>query len=419
LLQQEAHPNMQEPLQQLRLFLQRSGKTLSEGGIHTPNHRWVICVGLAWLYRIFGEEKYRQRIDNWLAEGIDQDPDGQFHEKSTYIYSPVCDRVFLTMARLLNRPELLDVVRKNLEMTLYYLRPNGEVVTENSGRQDQSMIGFPYAYYYPYRYFAIRDGNGQFAEVCRRIETQSIERLPAYLNYLLEDEEVQKPLPATAPLPENYFKVFRHSNLARIRRGKLDATIMSGNSIIFSLHKGNAVLQGLRFASSFFGKGQFIGKSLEQEGNVMVLNWEAEGPYYQLYPENLLPDDGDWGKMDRQQRPKTEVQRLQARVGIEEREGKFQIAISVSGTDRVPLALELSFRRNGVLSQVTPVDGIADAFLAKGNTCTFTCDDQVISFGPGRVEHSWTQLRGAFPKMDGQAVYLTGFTPFEHKLEIS
>ena len=42
-----------------------------------------------------------------------------------------------------------------------------------------------------------------------------------------------------------------------------------------------------------------------------------------------------------------------------------------------------------------------------------------IEFGPGRVEHTYTQVRGAVPKWDGQCVYLTGTTPFEFTLKIT
>jgi len=35
------------------------------------------------------------------------------------------------------------------------------------------------------------------------------------------------------------------------------------------------------------------------------------------------------------------------------------------------------------------------------------------------VEHTYTQIRGALPKWDGQSVYLTGLTPFRARLKIS
>ena len=36
-----------------------------------------------------------------------------------------------------------------------------------------------------------------------------------------------------------------------------------------------------------------------------------------------------------------------------------------------------------------------------------------------RAEHTWTQVRGALPKWDGQSVYITGFTPFRMTLNIA
>lgn len=42
----------------------------------------------------------------------------------------------------------------------------------------------------------------------------------------------------------------------------------------------------------------------------------------------------------------------------------------------------------------------------------------MIEFGPGRVEHTYTQVRGASPKWDGMSVYLTGLTPFRATLDI-
>ena len=113
-----------------------------------------------------------------------------------------------------------------------------------------------------------------------------------------------------------------------------------------------------------------------------------------------------------------ECQKLLSEVRIREKGKGFQIDISVLGTDRVPVALELAFRSGGTLEKVQSVENIPEAYLLKDGFGTFQSGKQKIRFGPGRAEHQWTQLRGALDKLDAQSVYLTGFTPFEHQLTI-
>ncbi|NQU53298.1 MAG: hypothetical protein HQ522_12250, partial [Bacteroidetes bacterium] len=211
LLQKIKFSNKEKLLGLFEKFLKNAGEAFVVGGIHTPNHRWVVSMAMARLNQLFPDDRYIKRIDEWLHEGIDIDPDGQFEERSTYIYTPLSNRCFVTMAKLLDRQELLEPVRKNLRMTLYYVHPNGEIATEASGRQDQFKVGFMEHYYVPLRYMALHDKNGQFAKLVRQIEKTVPEKILGYLVYLLEDPEYRNSLPQSANLSDNYIKEFPHS----------------------------------------------------------------------------------------------------------------------------------------------------------------------------------------------------------------
>ncbi len=410
----------------LATFIQRGADGLITGGVHTPNHRWVVCAALAWANSLFPKPAYVARIDQWLAETIDLDPDGQYTEKSTTVYSPIVNRALLTVARLLNRPSLREPVRKNLEMTLYYVHADGEVVTEASRRQDRYQRGSMGRYYFSYRTLALLDGNGRFAAMCRLIE-DSTQRKVGELAAFLVEPELLRSLPAPAPLPTDYAKHFSYSQLVRLRRGAASATILAANTTLFSYHRGAAALEALRFATAFFGKGQFTADTLEVRDGRYILRQTLEGPYFQpLSAEQIAHGDhtkmapnGTLATNSKAMRTQSNIQRLEAVVTITENAGRFSLAFSITGTADVPVSLELAFRAGGQLSGVEPVPHIADAYLLRSGTGRYTLGRDVIEFGSGRVEHTYTQVRGALPKADAQSVYLTGLTPFHATLSIA
>jgi hypothetical protein len=419
LLEGSAVPGKDRITQPLKQFLLQAGEALKVGGIHTPNHRWVVCSALAELYKIKQDPAYLARAERWLSEGIDMDADGQYEEKSSYIYSSLSNRVLISTARGFDKPQLYEYVRRNLNMNFYYLHPNGEIVTEASGRQDNSIIGTLENYYYPYRYMALKDGNGQYAAACRLIEETAFEKTAGFLYYFLEDKSLWEELPAAQALPSSYSKVFPNSNLARVRRGSYDASILAKSPVFFTFHKAGLALQGVRFASAFFGKGQFVSESLTEGEQGFILSSYLKGPYYQPFPQEKIPGDGDWAKMPRSERPQSEVQELYSKVTVREEAQGFSVEISIDGTERVPVALELIFRPGGTFVGTVPHETLEDTYYLKSGTGTYSHAGSAIRFGPGLHRHRWVQIRGALPKQDAPTVFLTGYTPFHHVLSLT
>ncbi|NRB47914.1 MAG: hypothetical protein HRU41_09610 [Saprospiraceae bacterium] len=405
-------------LEKMEAFLKNAGKCLLVGGAHTANHRWVIASALARLNSFFPSKKYTDRIDVWLSEGIDMDPDGQYTEQSVSIYSPTCDDMFLTMGRLLEREDLMDVVRKNLDMTLYYIQPGGEVLTDASGRQDAARTGYVNGYYYTYLFFAIKDKKPAYSAVCALIEREMPERVLHYLPYILELPTFNLSIPAPSKIPDNYFKRFAHSGVFRIRRGETDMSVIEKNPTFFSFMKGNAVLQSLRLAAAFFGeRGQFIAEQTDFDGTKIVLSKTEKHGYFQPFPKDKIPGDGIYEKMPREQRTLSEPQVMHYRVSISENNGKLRMDIEVEGTDHVPVSMEMSFRPGGELSGTTTDKFVDDSFFLEEGMGQYKVGKDIITFGPGLATHKWATMRGMLPKQNGNSVYITGYTPFKHTIE--
>lgn len=401
--------------QLLENFLQKAGRALSHGGIHTPNHRWVVCAALAQINALFPGRRLVRRIDQWLAEGIDLDAEGQFIERSTAGYNAVVDHALTVTALKLGRPELLDPVRKNLDAMAYLLHPNGEVVTEISRRQDLNTRGTMAGYWFALRTLAIRDGNGLYASMLRFLEPRH-----ADLAQLMEYPELQGRLPEATPIPDDYEREYPLSGMTRVRRGKTSLTLLhTGNSRFLTLRRGEAAIGALRFATAFFGKGQFIPGSFEKQGGVYCFRQEIQGRYLQPVDDpGLLPvTPENWIKASGR-REQTQRCRMVYEATVRETATGLEISLSAQGTDNVPLAVEINFLEGGELTGVVPVAGSNSAFLLKEGFGEYRMGGDVLRFGPGHAEHQWVQLRGAEPALPGTSVYLTGYTPFQHVLTL-
>ncbi|WP_289661302.1 hypothetical protein [Flavobacterium panacagri] len=436
--------------EKVKQFILNAGEAMITGGVHTPNHRWVICAALANINALYPDTRYVNRIDEWLAEGIYLNEDGHYSERSG-IYSAVIDKALITMARLLKRPQLLEIVNKNLITYFYYTETNGDLVTVDSKRQDQFMALKVTKFYWQYRYMAIRTQNPMFVYM-----VNTIEKLPEFtsdilsdsLAFFMENEDLQKQVPAESNVPNDFEKFFVLSNLARIRREKTSITLFGGNDQPVQIvsgrssnpnflmyRKGEAILKYMRLSTSFFRMGYFSSNGIVKEGNKYILTETKEADYYQpLAPEYRKPDgdyklseslDGRfWNKMDFDSRTKSNVKKQITVIEITENNGALSLDFKVDGPPNVEVTVEMCFNEKSIVNGAT-ADEKKNYFLKNGYGEVATAGD-AIKFGPGKCEHlnvenleseQYTYHQGSL-RTNGEHVYITGFTPFRHQMTI-
>ena len=437
-------------LERMKVFILKAGNALKTGGVHTPNHRWVVSAALAQINQLFPDKTFVSRIDDWLGEGIYQDQDGHYPERSIN-YAVVENRSFLTIGRLLNRPELLEPVRKNLQLVYYYMDPDGSLVTTDSRRQDQYETRNIITWYSLYRYLAIKDQNKQFAAITRFIEgSGNFEEniLSQSLYQFLDNPLLQEALPEPDALPVVYEKLFTSSKLARIRNGNKSITLFGGvdwpliiasgrsdSPDFFAYRNGNAVLKYLRLSADFFSTGYFYSTILEKKNGTYILQHKQEVPYYQPLPKDQRKPDGDyaltpsidgrfWNKMAFDKRPVSNIKTLETKILVTVTAAAVVLEIEVAGMKGVEVTLELCFREGGQLTGVVKKDNSVEDFYLEQGEGVYEYKGDRIRFGPGMVAGKKPEFldgemyRSHFGTLrtKGSHVYLTGITPFKHTL---
>ena len=451
-LKKQNFPETSGVTSKLKKFLLSAGEGLVKGGVHTPNHRWEVSATLARLYSLFPDEKYLNRIEDWLGEGIYINEDGQFPERSRN-YAIVVDDSLITLGRILKRPALFDIVKKNLTATYYYMENNGELITLDSRRQDQNYLLQISSYYLFYRYLAIYYKDEFFTSIVNKIETfEDFEKniLSRSLIHFMEEPSLLNELKNSNELPTHYSKLFAQSGLARIRRGDITASVFGGNDKplivssgrscnpdFFTFRKGAASLDYIRLSTSFFSMGYFRSDGVIKEGNKYTLHEVKEAYYYQPMPKSKRKPDGNyamtesvdgrfWSKMAFDERPKDTLT-LDTTVAIVEEEGIFNMTFEIKGekADKTEVTLDFCFDEDGNLEGVTSGKEEGDYFLENGSA-KYTSGKDVIEIGPGKVEHrNVKNLDGEVYsthfgtiKGKGKHVYITGYVPFKYSLTV-
>jgi len=103
-------------------------------------------------------------------------------------------------------------------------------------------------------------------------------------------------------------------------------------------------------------------------------------------------------------------------VRIRECVDGFDVELDVTGTDGVPLAIEIGCPTDSEIEGAVAVADDPARWLTTTDQTRVSAGTDHIDLDVGRAEHGWTQLRGALPKLPGKSVYATGLTPFRRTL---
>ena len=432
---------------------------LVEGGVHTPNHRWELCAALAQIHSLDPRPEIDRRIDEWLAEGIDQLPDGMYSERSPLYASAVTNPSLLIIADSSGRPELLDHVRKNLEAFLPWFNPDGTVESVFSRRQDQWQDFGAAGFLLPYRRLAIQDSRSDFAAAASwlagfpllqpaKLLAQTVV-LPGLAGVLPHGTaEAQRPgqqgmpaalQPEQAALGSCGTYRFRHGETAVTVFGGGDhspsgvASGLSNNPTFLRFRHGNSILSDVRLARNFFNLGPFRSMETRAEGESVRLHEQVEASFYLPLPAERRRQDGIYEQshegrfsaaMDFAGRP-TVQHRLGTEVTVTVNGHQADVGITFDGAD-TSFALELTFRPGGVLEGVEEVaDGLYQLVGSKGR---YSVGTDTIEFGPGSAAdpdtppeynpgENYTYLRGT-NATEGIKVYITGRTRSTRRLTL-
>lgn len=424
-------------------LMRTAGPGMVSGGFHTPNHRWVLVSALSMCSELFPDlaPQLMPTVEAYLAEGIDINEDGEFTERSTSVYNPVCDRALRLAAESLGRDELLDHVRANLEMSYHLMHQDGTVVTSFSTRQDRGARAVPVGLADAYYWLARKQEDPRFAAMAEwlvaRSGTGGLWTLEPFLTHPEWRDESSVCL--TAP-ETSYRKAYLASGLWRARRERTSATVAEGMDSPFSLRHGEAELSAVRVSSTYFATGQFVGEKMEMidgdagtrlrhPGRNSMKHYPEgyDGPLYWLpLSDGTKVEAGNWSDV-RPRRPRNPLPPQQIVMEVTEAavSGNEMAAFDLhlrteGGVEGVPFQVVCVFEPGGIIttdSAILQTPAGSTAFLCDGEAA-YRVGSDIIRVGPGASAHTLWHMHNSVDDPDRFRLIITLRSPIDYTLKI-
>lgn len=394
---------------------------IREGGFHTPNHRWGIAAALLQGSNLFAEEEgfaagLKARADQYLAEGIDGDEDGEYAERSTGNYNAVVNNAMMAMYQETGDEAFLGYVERNLSMMLTYMDPDDTIFTQNSTRQDQGKLEYADKYFYQYLYMCSREHCPAFDGAAHKIIKDNMERgdlAPDCLHIVMNHDEMMGYHFKEYGFLEEYRKFFRHAGVLRVRKPSYTYTVLNGKSA-FLYFKSQGTMLCVKIGESCCDIRNFIPQTIEELPDGCRLEAEAESWYYLPFKEKQ--DTSDWWKMDQTKREKLISSRLKATLEIREKDQGLELHLKAEGLDRLPLRLEICIPAGVTLEHPAfALEAAAgEGMILKDGYLEVHDGSVTMEIGPGFGEHSFKgHYSGEEINSAGYIVYANGYTPLE------
>lgn len=416
-------------------FMERSMDALAAGGFHTPNHRWVICCALGFLYEIFKIEKLKDRARELLSEGIDINADGEWTERSNACYNAVSDLYMYHIGKIFGVPEAINAVRKNLDMMKFLLHPNDYIVTEYSTRQDKGQIAYMDSRYtITYGLMAAEDNNSEYVYMAER----ALERTTDFGRILLYFGVYEKEIAAqisSKPISNEYIRLINRGavtavpkqksmfgdSVLRYRKGDLSVTVMAGQPDFVFLQYKNARMFGMRFTVGWFGMGGVSFPTIEElDGNRYRLAATFRGKYMQTLPESLTDSlNGNFNAFPNELREDVNKVEFSAECIVSLTEKGIELEFSVAGQEFLFTQLVCMLDCGGELSGEDTEALSEYAIRQNGGRSVYEHDGSRLVFDGCGGEHDLKVIRGDALNKDAVNLVFNMITPKKRKITIS
>ncbi|MFP4356599.1 MAG: hypothetical protein ACLFUJ_15925 [Phycisphaerae bacterium] len=425
-----AHPcqPLAGALEKIHRFLGKAARGLIGAGFHTPNHRWVMASAMAQAADLLDDFDASEEIEAYLAEGIDQDEDGFFQERSIESYDAVTDLSLLLIARHHGWDGAAAAAVRNLTADRLLLDPSDGVaetcLSRRWGGLDVVPLGLAAPALLAWKDYGWDEGLDLARFLWGRYRGGSIKSI-AWLAWALLTCGPVPDAPAPERLLADQDHFFPANGLYRALSEGACLTLRAKDRNWMAVKFGRARVLRTFLRASYFGPaGDFIADRVEHpRGEHLELVGSGRNhprrPGYELPLAGPVPAE-DWEQM-LDQRSQRRLPELAWRVGARLADG-LELAITTScGVDRIPAMLAMDLQPGTHLDtgevrlQLRPGQVV---WLAGGRARLSAGNDWIELEVHQASAHRSLHLRDEVPPGDAARVVFGWLTPIDAKVRI-